>query len=81
MAISKPQQKFFSGITLIKLSSTWLSLTSFETNLLDCIVAAVLSVCIKKKNLPKLVNFRVAILILKTEEATFSAYYALFQDR
>ena len=40
---------------------------SFETFLLDCIVTAVISVCIKKTPL-KLVNFCVAILILKMEE-------------
>ena len=36
--------------------------------LLDCIVTAVISVCIKKAS--KLVNFCVAILILKMEENT-----------
>ena len=39
-----------------------MSLTSFETILLDCIVTAVISACIKKK------NFCVAILILNMEE-------------
>ena len=48
-------------------SSALLSLTSFETVLLDCIVRAVISVGIKKKNSSKLVNFCVAILILKME--------------
>ena len=46
-----------------------MSLTSFETILLDCIVTADISLCIKK-NLSKLVNFCVVILILKTEENT-----------
>ena len=36
--------------------------------LLDGIVTAVIPACIKKKQQPKLVNFYVAILILKTEE-------------
>ena len=36
--------------------------------LLDCTVTAAILVCIKKKNLSKLVNFCVAILILKMEE-------------
>ena len=44
-----------------------MSLTSFETILLDCIMIADISACIKK-NLSKLVNFCVAILILKMEE-------------
>ena len=48
-------------------SSTQLSLTSFETILLHCIVIAVISACIKK-NLSKLVNCYVAILILKMAE-------------
>ena len=43
-----------------------MSLTSFETILLDCIVMTVISVCIKK--LSELVNFYAAILILKMEE-------------
>ena len=43
---------------------------SFETFLLDCIVTAVISVCIKRKHLSKLVNFCVAILTLKMEENT-----------
>ena len=47
-------------------SSALLFLTSFETVLLDCIVTAVISVCIKKKS--KLVNFCTVILILKIEE-------------
>ena len=42
-------------------------LTPFKTILLDCIVTAVISACIKK-NLWKLVNFCVAILILKMKE-------------
>ena len=44
-----------------------MSLTTFETILFDCIVTAVISVCILKKT-SKLVNFCVAILILKMEE-------------
>ena len=47
-------------------SSALLFLTSFETVLLDCILTAVISVCIKK-NSSKLVNFCVAFLILKME--------------
>ena len=43
------------------------ALTSFETILLDCIVTAVTSTCIKK-TLSKLVNFCVTILILKIQE-------------
>ena len=44
-----------------------MSLTAFETILLDSIVTAVIPGCIKK-NLLKVVNFCVAILILKMEE-------------
>ena len=44
-----------------------MSLTSFETILLDCIVTTVISICIFKKTL-KLVNFCTGILILKMEE-------------
>ena len=47
-------------------SSSYLSLTSFKTILLDCVVTAVISVCIFK-NLSKLVSFCVT-LILKMEE-------------
>ena len=43
-----------------------MSLTSFETILLDYIVTDVIPVCIKKTS--KLVNFCVVILILKMEE-------------
>ena len=43
-----------------------MSLTSFETILLDCIVTAVILVCIQKAL--KLVNFCAVILILKMEE-------------
>ena len=48
--------------------------------LLDCIVAAVISVCIK--NIIKLVNFCVTISKLKMEAITnFLVYYALsFQE-
>ena len=46
-----------------------MSLTSLEKILLDCIVTAVISKYILK-NFSKLVNFCVAILILKTEEDT-----------
>ena len=49
-------------------SSAWLSLTSFKTILLDCIVTAVTSVCIFKKS--KLVSFYVSILISKMKEDT-----------
>ena len=42
---------------------------SLKTILLDCIVTAVISVCIKK-NLSKLVNFCAAILTLKMGENT-----------
>ena len=49
-------------------SSALLSLASFRTILLDFIVTVVISVCIFKKYLPKLVNFCAAILILKMEE-------------
>ena len=45
-----------------------MSLTSFKTIFLDCIVTAVISACIKKKKVSKLVNFCVAILILKMED-------------
>ena len=48
--------------------SAQLSLTSFKTILLHCIVTAVISACVLKKHLSKLVNFCVAILILKMEE-------------
>ena len=44
-----------------------MSLTSFEIILLDCIVTAVISAYIFKK-LSKLVNFCVAILVLKIKE-------------
>ena len=44
-----------------------MSLTSFKTNLLNCIVTAVISAFIFKKT-TKLVNFCAAILILKMEE-------------
>ena len=47
---------------------------SFETIVLDCIVTAVISACIKK-NTSKLLNFCVAILILKMEESIL-VYYA-----
>ena len=46
-----------------------MSLTSFEIILLDYIVTAVISVC-TLKSLSKLVNFCVAILILKMEDNT-----------
>ena len=49
-------------------SSAWLSLTSFETVLLDYIVTAVMSASIKKFFLSKLVSFYIAILIMKMEE-------------
>ena len=42
-----------------------MSLTSFETILLDCIVTIVITYL---KNTSKLVNFYVAILILKIEQ-------------
>ena len=46
-----------------------MSLTSFKTILLDCTVTAVIPEYIKKKkNLSKLVNFCIVILILKMEE-------------
>ena len=51
-------------MALLLLSS--LSLTSFETMLLDCVVTAVISVYIKKKS--KLAKFCVAILIWKMGE-------------
>ena len=54
--------------------------TSFEIILLDCILTAVLSACIKKKkNLPKWVNFCVGIEgeIEGEKEAALLAYYAL----
>ena len=38
--------------------------------MLDCIVTVVTTACIKKISLSKLVNFCVAILILKLEENT-----------
>ena len=44
-----------------------MSLPSFETILLDCSVTAITSVCIKK-NLFKIGEFCVAILILKIKE-------------
>ena len=43
------------------------SLTSYKTILLDCIVTAVITAFIFK-NVSKLVNFCVALLILKMEE-------------
>ena len=42
-----------------------------------CILTVVISACIKKKNLPKLVNFYVAILILKMEENTQRFQYIM----
>ena len=58
-----------------------LSLTSFVTILLDCIMTAVIAPCILQKSLSKWVNFCTAILMLKIE-ATFSACYVLlFQER
>ena len=56
--------------------------TSFEIILLDCILTAVLSACIKKKkkkNLPKWVNFCIGIEgeIEGEKKAALSAYYAL----
>ena len=60
-------QKFVCFFPYGGSSSASLSLTSFETTLLDCIATAVISVCIKK-HLSKLVNFCVAILIWKMEE-------------
>ena len=58
-----------------------MALSSFGTILLDCIETAVISMCIEKQHI-KLVNFCVAILILKMEYATFLAYYTLlFQER
>ena len=50
-------------------SGAYLSLTSFETILLDCIVTTVILACIKK-NTSKLVYFHAAIFILKMEEDT-----------
>ena len=47
-------------------SSAWLSLTSFETILLDC------------KKTSKLVNFCVAILILKMKEETQHFQHIMF---
>ena len=68
---------FFSHRSaLVALSQ--LSLTSFETILLDCIVTAVISASSKKKNLPKLVTFCVAILILKKEENTHHFQHIMF---
>ena len=64
-------------------ASSYLPLTSFKTILLDCIVTAVISACIKN-NLSKLLNLCAAILILKVEEnyATSSMYCALlFPER
>ena len=61
-------KKFFLLLLYNGSNSTQLSLTSLKTNLLDGIVTAVISACIKKKNLSTLVNFCVAILILKMEE-------------
>ena len=49
-------------------SNAQLFLTSFKTILLDYVVTAVLSACIKKT--AKLVNFCAAILIMKMEENT-----------
>ena len=45
-----------------------MSLTLLETILSYCITTVVVSMCIKKENSSKLVNFRVVILILKVEE-------------
>ena len=49
-----------------------------KTVLSDCIVTAVLSVCLKKeKTLSKLVNFCAAILILKMEENMQHFWYIM----
>ena len=58
-----------------------MSLTSLETILLDWIVTAVISACIKKTS--KLVNFHAAIFNINDERiyATFSAYFVLFISR
>ena len=53
-----------------------MTLILLETILLECIVTAVLSVCIKKDNL-KLLNFCVAILILKMKENKRHFWYAM----
>ena len=55
---------FFYKMAVVVLSC----LSSNETILLDYIVTAAISVCIKKKTLSKLMNFCVAILISKVEE-------------
>ena len=64
-------------------SSSYLSLTSFKTILLDCIVTAVLSVCIKEK-LIKIGEFLCSHFNIEhgRRYATFSVYYTLlFQER
>ena len=64
-------------------SSAWLSLTSFKTTLLDCIVTAVISACIFKK-LVKIGEFLCRHFNIEDgrKYATFSAYYALLvQER
>ena len=58
--------KFIQFFLYYGSGSAQLSLTSFETVLLDCIVTAVISACIKKTQ--KLVDLCAAILILKMEE-------------
>ena len=61
-------------------SSAYLSLTSFKTILLDCIVIAIMSACIKNI---KMSEFLANILILKIEESMqhFGYYVLLFQER
>ena len=63
-------------------SSAYLSLTAFERILLDCIVTAAISVCIQQ-NLSKLVKVLYGHFNIEDGRiyATFSVYYALFQER
>ena len=56
-----------------------MSLTSFETVLLDCIVTAVITMCIKKKKLSKTGEFLCSHFNSEDERKLhFLAYYALF---
>ena len=74
---------FFSHRSaLVALSQ--LSLTSFETILLDCIVTAVISASSKKKKLAKIGDFLCSHFNIEEgrKYTSFSAYYVLlFQER
>ena len=59
-------------------SCVYVSLTLFETILLDSIVTAVIPLCIKQKKNIKLVNFSVAILILNLKEKQHFRHIMLY---